>query len=985
MKKILLIFAFLLTGFGADAAPRAARQASNSRAGGTSATGTIGATSGGAGPTSANTVQRRRSAVQTPAPTPATTTTPTTTTRTMQTFTSGASQGRINGTNNPGTGNIANRSATVSRAAKQSVISTGTKVTSAAQNTVVDEKCWNGFMGCMDSFCMLDNANGGRCICSDQNAQYDSILAEIQSLDEQSYQMATVGVERIEMGNDAAAVMKKTQEITKSIEKDSQQSKRQSLDLSAWNLTEVDFDADAEDIFSLSSDGTSITNKTGDALYRASAKLCNAQLPDCESQSKMMELMYMQRIRSDCTAYENSLRQQRTQSAQKLAAAQSAMREAALEQYRNENKYDLGQCTVEFKKCMQTTGGCGEDFSGCVDYAVRENLTTSEPKPKTKTIKGTSSKITLLSATYDVLEAKKELCMSVTQQCVNVRNQVWDTFIREVAPQVKSAELMAESNMRTSCISNISSCFQKACKDNMDPNDPDGSYDMCLTHPDALTNACKVEIEPCDKSIPEIMTYVRARLASMRVDSCTREFKECLTSEDRCGSDYTQCVGLDTDTIVKMCPEDKLPGCKYNPNGADNQNYVYSQEDVYKNLAQIATGIFLNIDNNMLTTCQKALDTAMLRVCGSTTECNDLIVDNGLGARSLEYKVCAFESDKDIDINQCMVNIDMITDDDLGRNQIAAQGNDKDVKITVTKQGRKNIAAVIDGLIYWDGVNIGDDGNIDITGYFKSLDKNGNITSEQEKRVANELNALQTSIQNAISAIESDQTVAYCREGRTFQGYQQILGKKSNDKVRFPQLTDQVRKIITASALSQFKENYYAKYDELNEKRSKDYSIIAERVAEIRGANNDDIRRDLARQSCVDLAEMSALSRSAEPPKSAGTYLFASLAMNNAAIGLMTLNPGMVAANSIMSALILSSNGANGDKFEPKSSSLSGSGGVNQWNYKETITTTFDWENLICHKCVRSSHCAKTRNPLVGDKYCEEWGEETETCTDTQF
>ncbi len=973
MKKIFIILAFLITGFGADAAP--ARTAGAARAARSATT-------------------QRTATPRTPMATPNKTPETASSTRNTQTIVSRAAAGRSAAT------------PVVSRSAKQSVISTGTKVTAAAQNTVVDEKCWNGFMGCMDSFCMLDNANGGRCICSDKNAEYDSILAEIQSLDEQSYQMATVGVERIEMGDDANAVMKKTQEITKSIEKDSAQSKRKTLDLSAWDVNEIDFDAEVEDIFSLSSDGTGIANKTGDALYRAAAKLCNAQIPECKSQSTMMELMYKQRVRSDCTAYENSLRQQRTQSAQKLATAQSAMREAALEQYRNANKYDLGQCTVQFKQCMQTTGGCGDDFSGCVEYSVRQDLVNGGTDRNEKTIKGTSSKIKLSKATYDVLEAKKELCMSVTQQCVNVRDQVWDTFLREVAPQVKSAELMVESNMRSSCISNISTCFQKACKDNMDPNDPDGSYDMCLTNPDALEGACKVEIDPCKKSVPNIMTYVTARLASMRVDSCTREFKECLTSEDRCGADYTQCVGLDTDTIVEMCPRDKLVGC-YNSKKPD--------ADVYDELAEIATGIFLNIDNNMLSTCQKALDTAMLRVCGSTTECNDLIVDNDLGARSLEYKVCAFESDKGIDLNQCMVNIDMITDDDLGRNQIDAQGNDANVKITVTKQTKKNIAAIIDGLIYWDRVNIGDDGNIDTSDYFSNLEENynnngaseqntggsmsglrtgshssrvANITSEQEKRVVSELNALQTSIQNAIKAIESDQTVAYCKDGREFQGYKRTLGAKGNDKARFPQLTDQVRKIITASALSQFKENYYAKYDELNEKRSKDYSTIAQRVAEIRGANNDDIRRDLARQSCVDLAEMSALARSAEPPKSAGTYLFGSMAMSSAAVGLMTANPGMLVANSIMSALILSSNDANdanGDKFEPKSSSLTGSGGVNQWNYKETITTTFDWENLICHKCVRSSHCAKTRNPLVGDKYCGEWGEETETCSDTQF
>lgn len=875
------------------------------------------------------------------------------------------------------------------RAAKQSVISTGTKVVTAAENTAVDQVCWGKFSGCMDSFCMLDNASGGRCICSDKNAEYDAILEEIQKLDEQSYQLATVGVERIEMGDAVDAVMSKTDSVTKRVTADAAKSKRQSLDLSSWNSLDLDFDADAEDIFDFSSDGVSIANKTGDALYRAAAKLCNAQIPECKSQSTLMDLMYKQRVRSDCTAYENSLRAARTQSAQKLYAAQSAMREAALEQYRNANKYDLGQCTVQFKQCMQTTGGCGDDFTGCVDLAARANSmvgVTGKSTTKQKTIKGTSSKITITAETYDTLEAKKALCMTVTQECVNVRDQVWDAFLREAAPQIKSAELIVESNLRTSCISNISNCFQKACHDTMDPNDPEGSYDMCLTRPDTLRSVCKVEIDPCEAAEPAIMDYVRARLKSMRVDSCTNEFKACLQSEDRCGEDYTQCIGLDTDTIVKMCPADKLVGCQdAEHDGAHNADYVY------QNLAEIATGIFLNIDNNMLTACQKAANAAMIKVCGSTENCDEMIVDNGLGSRSLDYKICEYHNNRDninIDYNQCRPNIDSITDDELGRNTTAATATDSSGNIKYVRHNVKPFAAVIDGLIYWDSVTMNDDGIISTADYFNNLENNDRQESvgqeDQRNRVNDELATLQTSIRNAISAIEEDPKVKYCMTGREFQGYKEMLGRGPTSNPRFPQLTAQMRRIISDSALAMAKENYYAKYDELNAKMLKDYSKLAERKAEIIGQNNKDLRREIARNSCVKLAETSAIARSAEPPASAGTYLVAGLALS---LGMASPIPGAAIAGGVMTGLILSSDDAdaNGPNVEPHSEQLTGSGGMQQWNYKETITTIFDWENLVCHKCVRSTQCAETKNPLVGDKYCDTWGEETETCTDIQF
>ncbi len=968
MNKILLILAFLITGFGADAAPRVGG-ANNVRAG----------RGGDTTPTTATTAARGRAATQTP-------TAPTTRT----TITSSQSAQRTSG-NTASTGGTSS-GAVVSRAAKQSVISTGTKVTAAAQNTVVDEKCWNGFMGCMDSFCMLDNANGGRCMCSDKNAEYDSILAEIQSLDEQSYQMATFGVEQIEMGDAAKAVMDKTNSITKRIEADSSKSKRKSLDLSAWNINEVDFDADVEDIFSLSSDGTAITNKTGDALYRAAAKLCNSQLPECKSQSTMMELMYKQRVRSDCTAYENSLRQQRMQSAQKLATAQSAMREAALEQYRNANKYDLGQCTVQFKQCMQTTGGCGDDFTGCVEYAVRDSLVNTNQdgvsKAKTKTIKGSSSKITLLASTYEALESKKELCMSVTQQCVNVRDQVWDTFLREVAPQVKSAELISESNMRTSCISNIASCFQKACKDNIDPNDPDGSYDMCLTRPETLSGACKVEITPCENSIPNIMEYVRARLASMRVDSCTREFKECLTSEDRCGADYTQCIGLDTDTIVRMCPRDKLVGC-YNSKKPD--------QDVYDELAEIATGVFLNIDNNMLTACQRAADAAMIKVCGSTENCDELAVDNDAGTRSFKYEVCKNKINKDNTLTElyCRDSLEGFTREEI-------------------KDTNNPLVGKLSGLVYWGNITyeeVDNTGRKDYepttkivftneTDYLNKLQEQQITLLDDDRKAIHdrvfgtEITALTTTVENAIHAIESDPTVQYCMTGRKFQGMNnQMLGGRSKTDIRFPNLTSQMRQVIANSALKNARDNYMEKYDSEMERMAKD-QVKAAQIIDEEGA------KATAQNTCIAYGNSGTLPTTEGPKASnagkwvlAGTLIAAGVVLTifagpvGAALGLkgasLAIALGSATVASVGTGVGIGINAANnpvarGGESIDKCENTEGIGcSVSaQWNYKEKIVTIPNYETGECIKIKTTQNCTKIKKD-----YCKEWGEEEETQT----
>lgn len=956
MKKLLLISAFLLCVFDAHGAVRG--QSTTAPAARTARPTSVSARSGSATNTSTASKVSARVATNQPA------------------------QSSVRA-------RVATPGATNARAAsKQSVINTGTKVTAAAQNTIVDEVCWNKFMGCMDSFCMLDNANGGRCICSDQNAEYDEILAEIQELDNQSYQMATVGVERLEMGEDADAIMAQTESVTQKITTDAMKSKRQSLDLNSWNTINVDFDADVEDIFSLSSDGNSITTKTGDALYRASTKLCNAQIPECASQSEMMELMYKQRVRSDCTAYENSLRQQRTQSAQKLASAQSAMREAALEQYRAANKYDLGQCTVEFKKCMQTTGGCGSDFTGCVTQQTTRD-TLLDKTVKQKKIQGASTTIEIAAWTYDALESKKPLCMDITKQCVNVRDQVWDTFLREVAPAVKSAELMAESEMRTSCVSTIASCFQKACKEHIDPEDPDGSYDACLTHSDVFESLCEIEIAPCTAINPNIMEYVQARLASMRVDSCTREFKQCLQSEDRCGEDYTQCVGLDTNSIVNMCLADKLPGCKYTQNDED------TNIDVYTNLGDIATGIFLNIDNNMLAACQKAANAAMLRVCGSTTDCDDLTVDENIGARSLEYKICPLDNDAytynsnndniipSINYSGCLNNISQISDANLGRNTVKIGDTDS------TNANKTNYAGVISGRIDWDSLNFDNDGNLDVFNYWKIVEEKTDTdtkttTYEQQKKddIDAELAVLRRNVDLAIKTIESDKTVSDCMNGRTFQG--RGTTPLGSNNARFPELTSQMRRIIANSAIKIAKDNYYKKYDELNTQLMQDYATVGERIAEINKQNAKDARREYARQACVNFSSASAFETT---PSTDSVLKKVGLTTAAVGAGLVTGAYGIATAVAFVSYLWSDSNSTNSTSItsDGTDKQLTGSKEVSEWNYKETVTTTFDWDNMICHKCVRITNCEKTRDPWFKDKYCETWAEPTETCEDTQF
>ena len=860
----------------------------------------------------------------------------------------------------------ASQPAVVSRAAvtTQKVINSGTKVATAIKNTAVNEECQNKYYGCMDAFCMLENTSGGRCICSNRNAELDEILAEIEKLDQQSYQMATYGVEKIEMGSDAEAAIAKAKAVAQESMDSIEKNRKRTLDLSLWENPILLEDTDVFDIFSTSD--SVIEGKTGDSLQRAAHSLCAAQVPECSADMDILQLLYAQKVKSDCSAYENSLKQQKNASQTKLATAERALRDAALEQLRAANKYDLGQCTIEFKKCMQTTAGCGDDFAACASVAASDNTNVNKStslKAKKYSIKGSATTIEITASTYDTLLAKKPLCETVTKQCQSVADQVWGTFLKEVAPAVKSAELIAEDNLRQNCIGNISQCFQKACRDNIDPSDPDGSYDLCLTRPESMLNVCKIPLNACgidassaskaEKS--QIWDFIVARLASMRVDSCTREVKACLQSEDRCGSDYSQCVGLDTDAIMRMCPYEKLLGCQM----------VYGETEirgsaVYDVIATMVQGVMLNIDNSMLSRCQNAANEAMIKVCGDTENCNGLAVDSGTGTRSFKYQICQYtginESNNTLDWGPvCMDSLDGISEYDLMN-----PGN-----------GAIGWAGKLSGTMYWgdiaytckDGGNgVSDCAFTTEEEYVAALENAGIPVNEENRTIITErvygmeMRALINAVNTAIDAIESDPTVQYCMTGRRVQGMKignddKSFGQQGRGLGRFPNLTSQMRQTIALSALKNARENYNKRYDSEVARMMKDQVKAAERI-------DKNIALESAKEICNAWGSRGSLANSsAVSPKvsNTGKWIGVTLAA--------TLGAALTGPIGVIGAVALATS----------ASSPVGKADVKNWNYQEEISTQFDPATGVCTRIRTYKTCAKVKK-----NYCETWEEPKE-------
>ncbi len=532
-------------------------------------------------------------------------------------------------------------------ATKQKAVNMGTKITTATENTVVPEECRNAFDGCMDSFCMLANTSGGRCRCDDRSEELDDVLDQIMKLDSQSKTLAEEGVERLQRGDAVDAIYSMAEDAANKVvagqkknQKDflntESKSGSKKLDMSMFNSGVFDTD----DLFGGLEDNileSDLSDKKGDALRSAATKMCVAKVPSqCKEYSSMLQLVYAQKIKSDCIAYENDLKQQKMNSENLLKTAQKAVRDAAAEAYESKNKYKTtGECVIAFKQCMLGEDACGSGFSKC----VIDPTLVSKNASKLYTIK-TSKSITveIAASTYSALEGSRSFCDNVLAQCVdaNKNDAVWKQFLVNVAPELKAAEYNAEDDSRRNCAKNVVSCIKEQAAGEGFTEGSDNWY-IFTSNTANVQNFCKIPLQQCNaygtnKEMEDaVMSFVKLSLNALRADRCTTTIKKCL--QDSCGEDYSECLGYTVGDLKGFCPQDVI--------GADCSGKTgFEGDKIYEYVDQVAQGLFLNVDNALTRGCMNAVNTAMTTYCGGTASCSGTALDfSDIVNKYLTYKL----------------------------------------------------------------------------------------------------------------------------------------------------------------------------------------------------------------------------------------------------------------------------------------------------------------------------------------------------------
>ena len=652
---------------------------------------------------------------------------------------------------------------------KQSALQAGTKVRTRMEPTgIYDEACYNQYFGCMDQFCIVDNENGGSCMCSDDAAKYDEQLESIRKTLAEAERISTEEVEKIQAGANADIIFNGGERIYNDdgsvVKVDEKQKAKLTASTFSWFDDEEEDDGEWVDI--------DLSNKVGRALYSAAHRLCKEQMPEsCDTDMSMLTQLYSRQIISDCKGLANSIAQKKQEADSILAQAKAAVRGALKESFEEANKYDRGTCMVEYRNCMRSEDACGANWENCVFTIASENMQNNPAESVAGTKVETINTYDITASTMEILESKRFICERVLDSCMAVRNYVWNDFLREAAPTIRLAEQNVESKKRQSCLSEISSCIQTACKDDI-VGKGEATMDACLARPDMARSFCKIQIDPCERMEPQIWDYVKSKLAAMRVDVCTQEVKDCIFAEDRCGPDFMNCIGMDFNYIHDICPVDKLVVCKQ-----ANPDFKMSDLD------SMLMGLYLNIDNKALENCENLAEMKMAELCGSTTDCNAFAADEYLGTNSIRsqkigtsYRVTGMISFGSIKMGN-------------------AVGSMKD-----------NGKALLPG-------------EIGVKDYIKEVKKkNTNVENADAiiSSIEEELNNIAGTINRTISILESDQQIQYCINGRDLS---QINGKtnrngKNATTARFPNLLNQYRVMIAMAALRKAQDNYNKKVNE---------------------------------------------------------------------------------------------------------------------------------------------------------------------------
>lgn len=261
----------------------------------------------------------------------------------------------------------------------------------------LNASCQQQYNDCMDQFCMVIDANQGRCSCSSNITKYAKVESAVKEANAQLNEVAqniryvglsadeiraimneTEAEEALSGAKDTSETRNMLEEIEELIMDPTSTSSYYSSGGSMGLDLDLNFSSDSADMFSLdflnTDTNSSFSNLRGAELYNAARKRCNTVLTQCKKAGATVSQVtgnYDVSIDKDCIAYEQGLKKMNDTLASNVRSANLMLQKARLAVLQNKNQYDAKGCIGALETCMKDDMVCGDNYYKCIDPTKR--------------------------------------------------------------------------------------------------------------------------------------------------------------------------------------------------------------------------------------------------------------------------------------------------------------------------------------------------------------------------------------------------------------------------------------------------------------------------------------------------------------------------------------------------------------------------------------------------------------------------------------
>lgn len=361
------------------------------------------------------------------------------------------------------------------------------------QNAILSRdysKCRGVFNDCMDEFCANKDSLLKRCACSTRVNEFTSVQRDLDAVEEKlldfSQRLITVNMNREdvialnqatpgELAYTTADKSKSQQmldEITKKLNA-SFDDDNFTQGLNAISLS-LDTNAAFDNVDSFA--GASTTTKTGTELYIAALPTCRKMAAEVCTPDELAiaESGYQMMIEQDCNTVSKSYQNQTDLARSKIFESSALLDMSRLDIHQQRNSDDILTCKKKMLTMLTDSNVCGENMGKCLDTTGRyidpttgtafltsdlANLAYLISRPENgqtwSNAPGNNKFVTFMNS-------KKVFLESATENCQDISDYVWESFIEDALAQIKLAQDKKLEEMRQSCTTLTAQCLDDA-------------------------------------------------------------------------------------------------------------------------------------------------------------------------------------------------------------------------------------------------------------------------------------------------------------------------------------------------------------------------------------------------------------------------------------------------------------------------------------------------------------------------------------------